>query len=150
MWVNKGRKQFGSARRRSILGDCPSLITAGLTCGIKMTFTPTALGLRTAWLDIVDNASSSAQIFTLEGTGVRGPLKLSATILYLGHIAKGNTCPAHTVTLTNPNSVPLDITGIVTSAVNHKSASNELHQLYQIAYPPESYPTEILEGSKKE
>jgi hypothetical protein len=36
-----------------------------------------------------------------------------------------------------------------TSAVNHKSTSNELHQLYQIAYPSESYPTEVLEGAKE-
>ena len=93
--------------------QCPGLVTTGLTCGIKVTFTPTALGLRTARLKIVDNASNRPQIFTLEGTGVRGRLKLSATIVYFGHIARGTTSPAHTVTLTNPNAVALDITGIV-------------------------------------
>ena len=92
---------------------CPGVITTGLSCGIKVTFTPTALGPRTARLKIVDNAGNSPQIFTLEGTGVRGGLKLSATILYLGHIARGATSPAHTVTLTNTNAVALDIAGIV-------------------------------------
>ena len=34
-------------------------------------------------------------------------------------------------------------------AINHKSALAEVHQLYQIGYPPESYPTEMLEGKKE-
>jgi cell division septation protein DedD len=48
--------------------NCPSVIAPGLKCTISLRFTPTALGVRSAKLRIVDNASNEPQTFFLKGT----------------------------------------------------------------------------------
>lgn len=49
--------------------NCPATLPTMGTCSITVTFTPTALGSRTAAVTITDNASSSPQKVTLSGTG---------------------------------------------------------------------------------
>jgi uncharacterized repeat protein (TIGR02543 family) len=49
--------------------NCPSSLTAGADCTIKVTFKPTAKGSRSAKLAIEDNAQSKSQSVSLSGTG---------------------------------------------------------------------------------
>ena len=96
---------------------CPTVITPGLECFLNLTFTPTGLGLRTANLKIFDNANNRPQIFHLSGYGVRGRLPRSPAELLFRTVAKGSskTLP---VTLTNPETVALEITSIAVKGFN--------------------------------
>jgi hypothetical protein len=48
---------------------CGSTVAAGKSCVIKVTFTPTQVGLRTGAVTITDNAPDSPQSVALSGTG---------------------------------------------------------------------------------
>ncbi len=63
-----------------------------MTCTITVTFTPTAVGTRTAQVTITDSSPSpgSTQVVDLTGTGGNEPLvSLSATSLAFGNQAVG-------------------------------------------------------------
>ena len=49
---------------------CRGSLAVGTSCMIFVTFTPTAIGARTASISIFDNASNSPQTVSLTGTGV--------------------------------------------------------------------------------
>lgn len=49
--------------------DCGSSLGAGLSCTITVTFSPLALGIRTATVSVSDNASGSPHMASLTGTG---------------------------------------------------------------------------------
>ena len=49
---------------------CVATLAGGANCTINVSFSPTALGLRTAQLIVTDDASNSPQISNLSGTGV--------------------------------------------------------------------------------
>ena len=51
---------------------CGSLLSAGASCSISVTFRPTASGTRTAVLSISDNGGGSPQAVSLSGSGVSG------------------------------------------------------------------------------
>jgi hypothetical protein len=48
---------------------CGKSLPAGATCALKVTFTPTAKGTRTATLGVTDNGGGSPQKVALSGTG---------------------------------------------------------------------------------
>ncbi len=96
----------------SPLGSCDNSVVVlepGAHCTIALTFTPHALGLRTARLKVFDNAHNRPQVFQLEGHGVRGRLQLSAGELFFGKVVKRQAGAPRTLTLTNPNPVALSI-----------------------------------------
>ncbi len=49
---------------------CPSILTAGNACALTITFDPTAAGLRSGTLTVIDSATTSPQTVPLSGTGV--------------------------------------------------------------------------------
>jgi hypothetical protein len=51
------------------LKKCGATVAAGKSCVIKVTFTPTQLGVRTGAVKITDNANNSPQSIPLKGTG---------------------------------------------------------------------------------
>jgi hypothetical protein len=51
---------------------CGASVAPAVSCTINVTFTPTALGLRTGMVTITDNASGSPQVLALSGNGVGG------------------------------------------------------------------------------
>lgn len=57
--------------------NCGIQIAAGANCTISVTFTPVAIGTRTAAITITDNASDSPQTVTLNGTGTGAIASLS-------------------------------------------------------------------------
>jgi hypothetical protein len=69
--------------------NCPVKLSAGASCTISVTFTPTAAGTRTGSVVVADNAATGKQIISLSGTGVTGStavLKAGSTALSFGDV----------------------------------------------------------------
>jgi hypothetical protein len=94
---------------------CGTTVAAGASCTISVTFTPTAPGMRTASVNITDNAQGSPQMIALSGTGTAPAVTLAPTSLTFGNQLLGTTSPAQTVTLTNSGTETLTITSIAIS-----------------------------------
>jgi trimeric autotransporter adhesin len=102
---------FGQASTCPI---APATLAAGGSCKISVTFTPTALGVRTGTLTVSDNASNSPQTAQLSGTGVT-PVGLSSSSLAFGNQLVNVSSAAKVLTVRNNQTVPLTIAGISTS-----------------------------------
>jgi hypothetical protein len=61
------------------VSNCGTVVAPGATCGVSVTFTPTATGSRTGTLSFVDDASGSPQQVTLTGTGAAAPSSTGGT-----------------------------------------------------------------------
>ncbi|HEV2425510.1 MAG TPA: choice-of-anchor D domain-containing protein [Terriglobia bacterium] len=91
---------------------CGTTLTAGSSCTINVTFTPTMLGARAASVSITDNASGSPQTIVLSGTGTQPALTLSPTSLTFPTQVVFTTSKAQPLTLTNTGTGNLTITSI--------------------------------------
>jgi hypothetical protein len=96
-------------------------VAAGHTCTITVTFTPSASGVRTALLSVVDNGFANTQRDNLQGTGVSMP----AATPSIGTLAFGSqnltvTTASLPVTLTNTGGATL--TGLAISITGTNSA----------------------------
>ena len=100
-------------------------ITPNGACAVSVTFTPSAVGSRSASLNFTDNASNSPQTVSLTGTGVAtAPLAgVSPTSLTFGDQNRGTTGGSQPVTLKNTGNAALTISSIATSA-NFGQTSN--------------------------
>ncbi len=95
--------------------NCPASLSAGSTCAINVTFTPTASGTRNGTLTISDNALGSPQSVNLTGTGsVASAPVATVTPANLAFAAQsvGTSSAARAVTLTNTGNATLNITGV--------------------------------------
>lgn len=94
--------------------SCGTTVAVHATCTVNVTFTPGAVGTRTAEVTLTDDALDSPQSITLSGQGLLQPTAdLSASNLTYSGAAVGSTSASQTVTLTNNGNAPLTITGIV-------------------------------------
>jgi hypothetical protein len=86
----------------------------GASCSLRVTFSPTAPGLRTAILVISDTASPSQQRLDLVGTGAASArtLAISPSSLSFGAQPLHSTSPARTVTLRASGDAPVNITAV--------------------------------------
>ena len=95
---------------------CSASLTAGASCVINMTFTPTSTGARNGLLTIADNADAGPQTVSLTGTGTALPPVLSATVspgsLNFAAQTQGTSSTPQQVTLTNTGNAALTISGI--------------------------------------
>jgi hypothetical protein len=86
---------------------CVSPIAPAAHCTINVTFTPTAGGARAATVTITDNATTSPQVVTLQGTGQ----DFSLSIPSMGSILPGNTGDSQlTVTALGGYAQPISFT----------------------------------------
>jgi len=90
--------------------NCGTAVPAGANCGINVTFTPAAPGLRTGTMIIADNAPDSPQSVTLSGTGLGPSMSLSSTSLTFAGQFIGTTSTTQPVTLSNTGNAPLNFT----------------------------------------
>ena len=105
--------------------DFPETPTCGLTlapgtsCTVSVSFTPAALGARSANLVFTDDASDSPQTIPLSGTGTGAPpapaVWLSASGLGFDPQKVGTTSLSQGITLYNSGDAVLNITSIVAS-----------------------------------
>jgi len=99
--------------------NCGSFLAASSSCSLNVTFTPTASGTRTGTLTITSNAPGSPQTILLGGSGVLAPaVSLTPTNLTFTSQVVGSTSAAQMVTLANPTSAGLSITGISLNGTN--------------------------------
>jgi hypothetical protein len=100
---------------------CGSTLAAGANCIIRVTFTPTQLGLRTGNITITDNAANSPQTVPLSGKGVP-PVALTPSSKTYASQTVGTTSLPKTFTLKNYQSVTLS--SIVISTTGDFSVSS--------------------------
>jgi hypothetical protein len=62
----------------SLQNQCRAFLATGMSCGMLVSFTPTAAGSRTATLNLATNAGSTPQLVTLTGAGADFSLASSA------------------------------------------------------------------------
>jgi hypothetical protein len=94
---------------------CPTTMTAGTSCTITITFTPTKTGTRSGAVILKDNSPGSpTQTITLTGTGEAGALGFTAASLNFGTVLVGSSS-TQSATLTNDGAAPVNITGITIS-----------------------------------
>jgi hypothetical protein len=97
---------------------CPGSLAAGGNCSITFTFTPTAPGTRTAYINITDNAAGSPQTVTISGTGQAPAASLSTSSLTFASQTTGTTSAPQTITLTNSGNESLSISSIGLTGAN--------------------------------
>lgn len=103
------------------VGTCTATTTlvAGAGCTLAISFTPAALGVRSATLTVQSDASNGAAVLSLSGTGVAvaaPAVALTPSALAFGNQTLGVKSTARNVTLANPGSGALALASITASA----------------------------------
>jgi hypothetical protein len=96
--------------------SCGASVAVGASCAIYLTFTPRAIGLRSASVIITDG-SGNQQTISMSGTGVS--FFLSTTVLVFLDQTVGTTSPVQTVTLTNNSMSTLGLGNITIMGANN-------------------------------
>ncbi len=99
----------------SIQNNCGTVSSAGGTCAIQVTFTPTATGTRTGTLTITDNSAGSPRTVELTGQGATPILTVTPNSVSFASQEVGTTSTAQTVVLNNPGPLGLQISHVQTS-----------------------------------
>lgn len=94
---------------------CPTTMTAGTSCAITITFTPTATGTRKGAVTLKDNSPGSpTQTISLTGTGETLALGFAPASLSFGSIVVGSSATL-SATLTNDGPAAVNLTGFAIS-----------------------------------
>ncbi|HEU4416264.1 MAG TPA: choice-of-anchor D domain-containing protein [Candidatus Angelobacter sp.] len=91
---------------------CGGTLAAGASCSVNVTFTPAATGSRSGSLSLNSNSSAAVAPITLAGTGVAPAAALSPSSLNFASQLVNTSSAAQAVTLSNPGTATLTITGI--------------------------------------
>jgi hypothetical protein len=109
-------------------GTCAagSAVAAGASCTISYTFTPAALGARSATLTIASNNSGGNVTLALSGTGVDNTpaIALSRTSVAFGNQQVGTTSTAQSVTISNGGGGTLSISAVTANNGAFATAGN--------------------------
>jgi pimeloyl-ACP methyl ester carboxylesterase len=102
------------------ISTCGATLAASANCTISVTFTPTALGTRTATLTITSDAPNTPHTATLTGTGIDTPVgsgvvSLSVTALNFSDQWMALVSQSKPVQVTNTGTGPLTFTKIETT-----------------------------------
>ena len=104
---------------------CPKVLPPFYGCAdVQITFTPTALGVRTGTATVTVSDLSTPLIATLEGVGVSAGIgALSTNSLSFPEQAIGTTSAAQTIALTNTGTGVLTL-GAITASSQFLAANN--------------------------
>ncbi len=93
--------------------NCPASLGAGASCRMTATFKPTAVGVRSAVLNVTTNdPGMPARAITMTGTGIQAAVALTPLSHDFGAVtAKSNSTP-FTFTLTNLGTAALAINNV--------------------------------------
>jgi trimeric autotransporter adhesin len=111
-----------NANSFSQTNNCPATLAPTANCTINVTFTPTTGGTLTANLSVSDSAPGSPQLVSLSGTGVSAVSLSPAGLSFPLQINTTSGSP-QTITLTNNQTLTLNITGITITGANAASFS---------------------------
>jgi hypothetical protein len=101
--------------------NCPGTLSTSASCGVTVTFTPSAAGPRSAAVTINDSAPGSPHSVTLSGSGNStgsARASFSATSLTFGNQSVGSTSVGQTVIFTSTGSTSLTISSITVTGAN--------------------------------
>jgi hypothetical protein len=99
-------------------GNLPLSISPGATAVVNVTFSPSALGSRSAILVVTSNAPSSPNNVSVTGTGI-GEAKISVPAsLAFGDQRRGTSSPAMPLTISNTGTANLNISAISITGTN--------------------------------
>jgi len=87
--------------------NCGAIVNPGNSCTISVTFKPRTIGPASGSISITDNAPSSPQTISLQGTGTN--VQLTPASVDFGGQKVGTTSARKIITLTNKGSVTLNI-----------------------------------------
>jgi len=96
--------------------NCGAIVNPGSSCTMSVTFKPKTIGPASGSISITDNAPSSPQTISLQGTGT--DVQLSPLSLNFGNQTVGTTSGRKIITLTNKGTVTLSISGIAITGTN--------------------------------
>ncbi|MBZ5589683.1 MAG: choice-of-anchor D domain-containing protein [Acidobacteriia bacterium] len=97
--------------------QCGASLAAHTSCRINVRFRPTAIGVRTAAVTIIDADPTSPQTVSLTGTGILGVASVAPLALTFSS-PMNVTTPAQVVTLTNVGTAPFTINNITLGGTN--------------------------------
>jgi hypothetical protein len=100
---------------------CGTMLNAGASCDISVTFSPTATGSFTAQLSVSDSAAGAPQTVALSGTGIApaAPVaQVTPSSLNFGSVVSGSTSAVQAVTVTNTGNAALTINSIAIAGTN--------------------------------
>ena len=101
---------------------CGSILAAGATCTLSITFTPQAATTFSLTITVSDNATTSPQTLTFTGTGVAAvavpTAALSTAAITFPSTSAGSTSSPITLTLSNTGTAALSIAGIAITGAN--------------------------------
>ncbi len=100
---------------------CGATLAAAASCTVNVTFTPAAVGARSASLSFADNASGNPHTLPLSGTGTAPAtpgVSLTPSPLALGNQQINTTSATQVVTLKNTGTGVLTIGGIASSSAD--------------------------------
>jgi hypothetical protein len=105
----------GNSSDFNVTNNCGNSLAANSSCAMSVTFTPTAVGTRTASLTVTDQFRT--QSVALSGVGVAPPgVSLSPATVTFTATGVGLTSQPQTLTLTNNGGLPLTISSVVASS----------------------------------
>jgi len=113
-----GASSFGIVPAGS--SPCPSsgTLASAASCTVTINFSPSSSGTKSASLSLSDNAAGSPQTVSLTGTAVASAITLSASSLTFGAQPAGTASSPQNVTLSNPGTTSLGISGIILNGTN--------------------------------
>jgi len=100
-----------------------SAVTPDSSCIVEVTFTPTALGARSATFTATDSTGESTKAITVKGKGIAGALEIGVKEISFGRVQVGTPVTMQ-VPLTNANSVALAISTIVAKGTGFTQTNN--------------------------
>ena len=86
-----------------------TVVQAGGSCTIRVTFNPTTVGTIAGAITITDSAGTSPQVIGLSGMGVTA-ITVSPSLLNFGNVNVGTTSVARTMTVTNNTGASVTLT----------------------------------------
>ncbi len=94
--------------------DCSSVLVAGTSCSVSVSFVPTAVGPVSGSLNVVDDSynSGSSQTIPLNGTGTTPHASVTPTSLSFSAQVAGTTSAARTITVLSNGSGPLQVSNV--------------------------------------
>lgn len=95
--------------------NCATSVPAASSCNLSVSFTPTAVGLRTGSIRVNDNAAGSPHLITLSGSGLGATVSLTPSALLFSSVPVGTASTSQTVTLANQGNTSLSLGNIQTS-----------------------------------
>lgn len=131
-WTITGDFTFGN------MGTCGASLAAGATCTVSLKFVPTAVGLRTGRLTILDNTVAGSHSVALSGTGVsalKPVLTVSKTSMLFPTQPVWTSSVPQYVILKNTGNAALMLTSQFAFTGDFKLGSNSTCRI-NVAYAP--------------